>query len=48
MLDEVADLASRGLFAITVADTFPLADAASAHTLAATGHAGGKVVLTVD
>ena len=48
VLDEVADLASRGLFAITVADTFPLADAASAHTLAATGHAGGKVVLTVD
>jgi NADPH:quinone reductase-like Zn-dependent oxidoreductase len=46
-LDEVADLARTGDFTVRVAATFDLAEAAAAHALVETGHAGGKVVLTV-
>ncbi len=46
-LDQVADLARTGDFAVRVAATFDLADAGAAHALVETGHAGGKVVLTV-
>lgn len=38
-------LAERGLLRVVVARTFPLDEAADAHTLVAEGHAGGKVVL---
>lgn len=39
------ELAAQGRLRIPVAGTFPLADVAAAHTLSATGHARGKVVL---
>lgn len=48
VLDQVAAMADQGTFTVKVAGTFDLADAAAAHTLAASGHAGGKVVLTVS
>lgn len=47
-LDQVADLGAKGDFALKVAATFDLAEAGAAHELAISGHAGGKVVLTVD
>lgn len=47
-LDQVADLGGKGSFTLRVAGTFDLAEAAAAETLTATGHAGGKVVLTVS
>lgn len=45
VLQVVADLAQRGDYDVQVAAEFPLAEAAAAQDLAATGHAGGKVVL---
>lgn len=42
---ELVALAAEGKLEVVVARTFPLAEAAAAHELVATGHAGGKVVL---
>lgn len=42
---QLASLAADGKVDVAVARTFPLAEAAAAHKLVATGHAGGKVVL---
>jgi NADPH:quinone reductase len=42
---ELARLASEGKLRVVVAATYPLADAAAAHRLLATGHAHGKIVL---
>lgn len=44
----VADLVDRGLLRPTIAGTFPLTDAAEAHTLGETGRTVGKLVLVVD
>ncbi|MFE1289964.1 NADP-dependent oxidoreductase [Streptomyces sp. NPDC058751] len=44
----VADLVERGALRATVAETFPLADAAKAHALGDTGRTTGKLVLVVD
>lgn len=41
----LTDLAERGDFQVVVAATFPLSEAAEAHRLVGSGHAGGKVVL---
>jgi NADPH:quinone reductase-like Zn-dependent oxidoreductase len=38
---------AEGAVRPVVSHTFPLAEAASAHRIVDTGHAGGKVVLTV-
>ncbi|MFD1149919.1 NADP-dependent oxidoreductase [Saccharothrix hoggarensis] len=46
-LAELADLAAQGTLRTTVAATFPLVEAAEAHRLSDSGHARGKVVLTV-
>jgi NADPH:quinone reductase-like Zn-dependent oxidoreductase len=43
----IADLVARGKLRPTVAETFPLAEAAKAHALGETGHVTGKLVLTV-
>ncbi|WP_158850789.1 NADP-dependent oxidoreductase [Saccharothrix deserti] len=45
-LAELADLAARGELVIAVGGTFPLADAAEAHRVSASGHGRGKLVLT--
>lgn len=42
-----ATLAEQGRFTVPVAAAFPLKDAASAHELSETGHAQGKIVLTL-
>lgn len=42
---ELLPLAADGRLRVVVAQTFPLSEAAAAHRLVATGHAGGKVVL---
>ena len=42
---ELARLASDGKLRVVVAATYPLAEAAAAHRLLATGHAHGKIVL---
>jgi NADPH:quinone reductase-like Zn-dependent oxidoreductase len=42
-----AALAEQGHFTVPVAAAFPLEDAASAHELSETGHAQGKIVLTL-
>jgi NADPH:quinone reductase-like Zn-dependent oxidoreductase len=44
----IVDLVERGKLRATIADTFPLADAAEAHALGDTGRTTGKLVLTVD
>ncbi|WP_314219995.1 NADP-dependent oxidoreductase [Streptomyces zaehneri] len=44
----IAELAGTGKLRPTIAGTFPLADAAEAHTLGDTGRTTGKLVLTVD
>lgn len=44
----VADLVEKGSLRATVAETFPLADAAKAHALGDTGRTTGKLVLVVD
>jgi NADPH:quinone reductase-like Zn-dependent oxidoreductase len=46
-LAEAADLARKGRFSVPLAAVFPLAGAAEAHRLSETGHARGKIVLTV-
>ncbi|MEU4165384.1 NADP-dependent oxidoreductase [Streptomyces sp. NPDC026665] len=44
----VADLVEKGALRATVAETFPLAEAAKAHALGDTGRTSGKLVLVVD
>ncbi len=44
----IADLVEQGKLRATIADTFPLTDAAEAHALGDTGRTTGKLVLTVD
>jgi NADPH:quinone reductase-like Zn-dependent oxidoreductase len=47
-MEAVAELVEAGKLRATIAKTFPLADAAEAHALGATGRTAGKLVLTVD
>lgn len=47
-LSALAGLADDGRLTVTVARTFPLAEAAEAQRLSAEGHTRGKIVLTVD
>ncbi|MGW4891094.1 NADP-dependent oxidoreductase [Kitasatospora sp. NPDC004240] len=47
-LAELAELADAGRLTVTVASTFPLAQAASAQELGAEGRTRGKIVLVVD
>ncbi|MEU0430759.1 NADP-dependent oxidoreductase [Streptomyces sp. NPDC006290] len=44
----VADLVEKGALRPTIAETFPLAEAAKAHALGDTGRTAGKLVLVVD
>ncbi|ANZ39400.1 NADPH:quinone reductase [Lentzea guizhouensis] len=44
-LGEYARLAADGKLAVRIADTLPLADAAKAQELSASGHAAGKILL---
>lgn len=44
----IAGLVEEGALRATVAETFPLSDAAKAHALGETGRTAGKLVLTVD
>jgi NADPH:quinone reductase-like Zn-dependent oxidoreductase len=46
-MEAVAELVEAGKLRATIAKTFPLADAAEAHALGATGRTAGKLVLTV-
>ncbi|MDT0612578.1 NADP-dependent oxidoreductase [Streptomyces lancefieldiae] len=45
---EIAGLVGSGALEATIAQTFPLADAAEAHALGETGRTTGKLVLVVD
>ncbi len=45
---KAAELAESGKLIVTVAATYPLAEAARAHEVVDGGHAGGKIVLAVD
>lgn len=45
---QAAELAESGKLTVTVAATYPLAEAARAHEVVDGGHAGGKVLLVVD
>ncbi len=45
---QAAELAESGKLTVTVAATYPLAEAAKAHEVVDGGHAGGKIVLVVD
>ena len=47
-LPEVAALIERGEFAIPIARVLPWTEIAEAQQLSESGHAGGKIVLTVD
>ncbi len=47
-MNAIRDLAESGALRPTIAGTFPLTDAAKAHTLGETGRTVGKLVLTVD
>jgi NADPH:quinone reductase-like Zn-dependent oxidoreductase len=47
-MEAIAELVEAGKLRATIAATFPLADAAEAHALGATGRTAGKLVLTVD
>jgi NADPH:quinone reductase-like Zn-dependent oxidoreductase len=47
-LEAIADLAATGRLKPTVAQIFPLADAARAHEVGETGRTQGKLVLVVD
>jgi NADPH:quinone reductase-like Zn-dependent oxidoreductase len=47
-MEAIAELVEAGKLCATIAGTFPLADAAEAHALGATGRTAGKLVLTVD
>ncbi|MFJ6080278.1 NADP-dependent oxidoreductase [Streptomyces sp. NPDC092369] len=44
----IADLVEAGKLRATIAATFPLAEAAEAHTLGGTGRTAGKIVLLTD
>ncbi|MFF4345824.1 NADP-dependent oxidoreductase [Streptomyces sp. NPDC001530] len=44
----IAELVEAGKLRATIADTFPLADAAKAHALGDTGRTTGKLVLVMD
>ncbi|AXK37343.1 NADP-dependent oxidoreductase [Streptomyces armeniacus] len=46
-MNEIAALVERGRLRATVAETFPLEEAAKAHALGEAGHTAGKLVLTV-
>ncbi|MGW4461868.1 NADP-dependent oxidoreductase [Micromonospora sp. NPDC004704] len=43
-----SELAERGRFTVPVAATFPIEDARAAHQLSESGHARGKIVLTLQ
>jgi NADPH:quinone reductase-like Zn-dependent oxidoreductase len=45
---QVAELIEAGQFSLPVAHVLPLSQIAEAHRLSESGHAGGKIVLTVD
>ncbi|WP_327399398.1 NADP-dependent oxidoreductase [Streptomyces sp. NBC_01288] len=47
-MEAIAELVETGKLRATIAGTFPLADAAEAHALGATGRTAGKLVLAVD
>jgi NADPH:quinone reductase-like Zn-dependent oxidoreductase len=47
-LAELAQLVADGMVTVAIAKTLPLADAAEAHELSESGHAGGKIILIVD
>ncbi|MDV9177205.1 NADP-dependent oxidoreductase [Streptomyces sp. W16] len=47
-MQAIAELVEAGKLRATIAGAFPLADAAEAHALGATGRTSGKLVLTVD
>jgi NADPH:quinone reductase-like Zn-dependent oxidoreductase len=47
-LEAIADLAALGRLKPTIAETFPLADAARAHAIGERGRTMGKLVLVVD
>ncbi|MFF7735610.1 zinc-binding dehydrogenase [Streptomyces sp. NPDC007984] len=47
-MEAIAELAEQGTLRATIAGTFPLADAAEAHTLGDTGRTTGKLVLLND
>ncbi|MFE7301971.1 zinc-binding dehydrogenase, partial [Streptomyces sp. NPDC057579] len=42
-----ADLADHGRLTVPLHAVFPLKEAATAHDVSATGHARGKIVITV-
>ncbi|MFF9861999.1 NADP-dependent oxidoreductase [Streptomyces tendae] len=47
-MEEIARLVESGKLRATIAQTFPLAEAARAHTAGETGRTTGKIVLVVD
>ncbi|CAL9664868.1 NADP-dependent oxidoreductase [Streptomyces sp. enrichment culture] len=47
-MEEIARLVESGKLRATIAETFPLAEAARAHALGETGRTTGKLVLVVD
>jgi NADPH:quinone reductase-like Zn-dependent oxidoreductase len=47
-MEAIAALVEDGALSVHVAETFPLAQAARAHEVGESGHAGGKLVLTID
>lgn len=47
-MEAIAALVEDGALRVHVAETFPLAQAARAHELGESGHADGKLVLTID
>ncbi|MFA3878286.1 NADP-dependent oxidoreductase [Streptomyces sp. MMCC 100] len=47
-MEEIAHLVESGKLRATIAETFPLAEAARAHELGETGRTTGKLVLVVD
>ncbi|MFF1630244.1 NADP-dependent oxidoreductase [Streptomyces sp. NPDC058272] len=47
-MQAIADLVETGTLRPTIAETFPLAEAANAHALGDTGRTTGKLVLVVD
>jgi NADPH:quinone reductase-like Zn-dependent oxidoreductase len=47
MLGDISRLVDEGVLRVTIARTFPLAEAAAAQELSQTGHGRGKIVITV-
>jgi NADPH:quinone reductase-like Zn-dependent oxidoreductase len=47
-LVEIAELVAGGVIQVVVSEVLPLADAPRAHELSESGHARGKIVLTLD